>query len=283
MALLIADSGSSKTDWCLIRQDGSTVQYQTTGINPFIRTEEECIQILTTELPIDNPLEVSEVIFYGAGIKNKEKSDFVNGILQRHFIHAHIESHSDLLGAARALCEDKEGVVCILGTGSNSCFYDGEKLHTHHPSLGFILGDEGSGTHMGRKVLRHYFYQTFDSDLSVAFENKYGKELVPILDRIYKGSAPNQYLASFAEFLAEHRGHYMIENIIEDSLVAFHQNHILKYREAWLYPIHFIGSVAYTFQDKIRELQMEYGLTTGMILKSPMSQLVKYHSSALAQ
>lgn len=282
MALLIADSGSSKTDWCLIRQDGSTAQYHTTGINPFIRTEQECIDILTKELPIANTDEVSEVIFYGAGIKNKDKADFVNGIIQRHFQRAAVQSHSDLLGAARAACEDHEGVVCILGTGSNSCYYDGSQLHTHHPSLGFILGDEGSGTHLGRKVLRYFFYQTFDSDLSVAFENKYGKELVPILDRIYKGSAPNQYLASFAEFLAEHRGHYMVENIIEDSLVAFHENHILKYREAWQNPIHFVGSIAYEFQDKIRELQADYGLTTGRIIRTPMPELIKYHSSAVA-
>lgn len=279
MSLLIADSGSSKTDWCLISPDGEIRRYQTTGINPFIRTEEECIHILNRELPIEQTQDISEVIFYGAGIKNREKAEFVSSILRRHFEQAQVSSHSDLLGAARALCEDDEGVVGILGTGSNSCFYDGQHLSSHHPSLGYILGDEGSGTHMGKKVLRYYFYQTFDPELSVAFETKYGKDLVPILERIYRGSTPNQYLAGFAEFLAEHRGHYMIENIIEDCLVAFHENHILKYREAWQTPVHFIGSIAYEFQDKIKELHNEYGLTTGKIIKSPMEHLIGYHKA----
>src|SRR5690606_30511990 len=154
-------------------------------------------------------------------------------ILRRHFQNAHVSAYSELRGAARASGVYEEGVVGILGTGSNACLYDGQKLSTSDRYLGYILGDEGSGTHMGKKVLQYYFYQTFDPELSVAFEKKYGKDLVPILERIYRGSTPNQYLAGFAEFLAEHRGHYMIENIIEDCLVAFHENHILKYREAW--------------------------------------------------
>lgn len=277
MSLLIADSGSSKTEWCLINADGSTETAFTTGINPFIRTQQECQDILHRELQLKEPDEVSEIVFYGAGIKNQDKADFVSGVLRQHFRNATIEAHSDLLGAARALCENDCGVVGILGTGSNSCYYDGHSLKSHHPSLGYILGDEGAGTHLGKKVLRYYFYQTFDPELAVAFENKYGKDLAPILEQIYKGPAPNQYIASFAEFLADHRGHYMIENIIEDCFVEFHENHILKYREAWQTPIHFIGSIAYSFQDKIKELHNEYGLTTGRIIKSPMPSLVQYH------
>lgn len=277
MSLLIADSGSSKTDWCLIDPNGQISEYHTTGINPFIRTEEECVQILNKELNIEHPESISELVFYGAGIKNQEKASFVNQILAKKFTQADVSSHSDLLGAARALCENDEGLVAILGTGSNSCFYNGSELSSHHPSLGYILGDEGSGTHMGKKVLQYYFYQTFDPELAVAFEQKHGRDIVPILDQIYRGAAPNKYLASFTEFLSEHRGHYMVENIIEDSLVEFHENHILKYREAWNYPLHFIGSVAYAFQDKIKELHYEYGLQTGKIIKSPMEGLIAYH------
>lgn len=279
MSLIIADSGSSKTDWCLIDPEGKEQRFTTTGLNPFIRTAAECFQILEEELALEQREKVAEVIFYGAGIKNEEKANFVNDILKSYFTNASVHSYSDLLGAARALCENNEGLVAILGTGSNSCFYDGNGLRSHHPSLGYILGDEGSGTHMGKKVLQYYFYQTLDPELMIAFEQKYGNNLVAILDKIYKGPAANKYLASFAAFLAEHRGHYMVENIIEDALVAFHENHLLKYREAWNYPIHFIGSIAYTFQDKIKELHFEYGLTTGKIIKSPMENLIHYHKA----
>lgn len=279
MALLIADSGSTKTEWVLIDPDGQQLVYHTAGINPFIKTEEEVCHILEYELSDIDKSIVSDIVFYGAGIKNEGKAAFVCSILKKSFPKSSITAYSDLVGAARALCGDDKGLCGILGTGSNCCYYDGEEIHIHHPSLGYILGDEGSGTHLGKLVLQHYFYQTFEPELQVAFENKYGNDIIVILDRIYKGQAPNQYLASFATFLADHRGHYMIENIIEDCFVAYHEKHILKYREAWQHPIHFIGSVAYEFQDVLKQLHVEYGLTTGNILKSPMEGLLKYHSN----
>jgi len=276
--VLIADSGSTKTHWCLM-QDGQIVkEFNTSGINPIILKAEQIQDLLSEELNeevLDS--DIDEIFFYGAGIKNQEIAHFMNVILKNHFGSQHIESYSDMLGACRALCQDAPGVCGILGTGSNSCYYDGQNIHFNHPSLGFILGDEGSGTYMGRKVIQHYFYQTFDPELSLAFEQKFGKDLIPILDRIYKGERPNQYLATFAGFLSEHRGHYMIENIIEDCLIDFHHQHILKYREAWQYPIHYIGSVAYHFKDVIENIHQEYGLSTGHIMNSPMDGLIQYH------
>lgn len=276
--ILIADSGSTKTHWCLLEDGNAIKHFQTSGINPIILRAEQIQDLLSEELNeevMDSDIE--EIYFYGAGIKNREIASFMSIILRNHFGSKHIESYSDMLGACRALCMDEPGVCGILGTGSNSCYYNGEAIHYHHPSLGYVLGDEGSGTHLGRKVLQYYFYQTFEPELALAFEQKYGSDVVPILDRIYKGERPNQYLASFSAFLSEQRGHYMIENIIEDCFVEFHENHILKYRESWQYPIHFIGSVAFHFRDVLESLHGEYGLTTGKILHSPMDGLINYH------
>lgn len=280
--ILIADSGSTKTHWCLMIEGQVIKHIQTSGINPIILRAEQIQDLLSEELNEELlDTDIDHIYFYGAGIKNKQIASFMTTILKNHFGQVHIEAYSDMLGACRALCMDAPGVCGILGTGSNSCYYNGHDIHYHHPSLGYILGDEGSGTQMGKKVIQHYFYHTFDPELALAFEQKYGSDVVPILDKIYKGERPNQYLATFAGFLSDHRGHYMVENIIEDCLMDFHEHHILKYRESWQHPIHFIGSVAYHFRDVIENLHLEFGLTTGKILHSPMDGLINYHQPIL--
>jgi len=281
-SILIADSGSTKTDWCLISAGKKARHYQTSGLNPFFRTHEDCINIMSTELKLKPGKEqIAQVVFYGAGIKDKSKVHIIEKALKQHFGISTVSAHSDMLGAARATCGDDRGICGILGTGSNSCYYNGAKISVQNPSLGFIIGDEGSGTYMGKRVLQYYFYNTFDHDLKAAFENKYGNNLTDILEKVYKGQAPNRYLASFTQFLIEQRGHYMIENIIEDALIDFYQRHILKYRESWKYPIHFVGTVAYEFRDIITSLHEQYGLETGKILKAPMDGLLRFHKKDL--
>lgn len=285
MTTLIADSGSTKTHWRWINDEGKYKDYFTSGINPFIRTEEECLALLEEELPKDECISnVDQLIFYGAGVKNDIKANEMIIMLRKYFTHSKVDALSDMLGAARALCGKEPGICGILGTGSNSCFYDGENISSNNPSLGYILGDEGSGTHLGKQVLRYYFYQTFDPELMIAFETKFGNNLTEILENIYKGKSPNKYIANFASFLVDHRGHYMIENIIEDCFTGYHENHILKYRGSWQFPVHFIGGVAYEFQDVIKSLHNDYGLTTGKIIQSPMDGLVAYHElNAMAE
>jgi len=281
-SILIADSGSTKTDWCLITKDRKPRHYQTAGLNPFFRTHEDCIDIMSSELKLKPEKEqVSAVVFYGAGVKDKSKIIFIEKALKQHFGIKSVSAHSDMLGAARATCGNDRGICGILGTGSNSCYYNGAKISIQNPSLGYIVGDEGSGTYLGKRVLQYYFYNTFDDDLKAAFENKYGNNLTEILEKIYGGQAPNRYLASFTQFLIEQRGHYMIENIIEDALIDFYQRHILKYRESWKYPIHFVGTVAYEFRDIIASLHEQYGLETGTILKAPMEGLLRFHKKDL--
>lgn len=277
-ALLIADSGSTKTAWCLIREGQEDLHFETRGINPFFCSENDCREILEKELDLNPEKQpVAELVFYGAGVKDEKKVEFLKGIFRDYFRTDKVEVHSDLLAAARATAGAERGVVCILGTGSNSGYFDGEVIRYKNPSLGYIVGDEGSGTFLGKKVLQYYFYNTFDDDLMGAFQQSYGSDLSEILDNIYTKPFGNRYLASFTQFLIDHRGHYMVENIIEDGMIEFHQKHILKYRESWKYPIHFCGTVAYAFKDVLMDLHGHYGLETGSILKNPARRLAEYH------
>ena len=181
------------------------------------------------------------------------------------------------MGASKALCGDKKGVACILGTGSNSCYFNGKKIINNSPGLGFILGDEGSGAYMGKKVVQYFLYNTFDPDLMDRFMAKYNTDSATILDAVYRQPLPNRYLASFVSFLIENRGHFMIENIIEDSFNDFFFTHICKYKESWTLPIHFTGSVAFGFKDVLKQMCQSYELELGNVLKQPMDGLIKYH------
>lgn len=280
MYTLIADSGSTKTDWCIITGKNLSPVLKTDGMNPFLCTEDDCYNILNSEKKLSKLIgQVDKINFYGAGQKGIANKKLIEKVLKNHFQTKTVEVHSDMLGAAIALCGDEKGVCCILGTGSNSGFYNGKKITTQTPSLGYIAGDEGSGAFLGKKVLQYYYYNTFDDELSEAFLDKYGGNLEDVLDNIYNKPFANRYLASFALFLSEHRGHYMIENIIEDSFIEFHQKHILKYRESWKYPIHFVGSIAYAFKDVIMQLHSLYGLETGKIIKSPIKDLSTYFAN----
>ncbi len=184
----------------------------------------------------------------------------------------------DLMAAARSLCGHEKGIACILGTGANSCYYDGSKIIKNSPGLGYVLGDEGSGAYLGKKVLQYYLYNTFDEDLRARFDATYVTNTVEILESVYKKPLPNRYLAGFAKFLAENRGHYMIENILEDGLNDFFFTHLCKYRETWTLPVSFVGGVAFGFKDVLKELCSAYELELGKVLKNPMNGLVEYHS-----
>ncbi|HET8572775.1 MAG TPA: N-acetylglucosamine kinase [Edaphocola sp.] len=277
-AILIADSGSTKTDWCLIQSGKCRQRTKTGGMNPLLQTKEQVSKVLESELSIDEPYEaVGQVVFYGAGVKDAAAQEELRSVLSVHFKAAAIDIHSDLLAAARATCGYEKGVACILGTGSNSGYYNGKIIKHQNPSLGYIIGDEGGGAFLGKRVLQYYFYRTFDEELTGAFQQKYGDDLSSVLRKVYQEPFANRYLATFVQFLKEHRGHYMVENIIEDAFIDFHQRHILKYRESWNYPVHFCGAVAYEFKDVIESLHEQYGLETGNIVKAPMDGLCAYH------
>ena len=278
-SVLIADSGSTKTQWCLLTGNKKKM-ISTQGISPYFLNDETLGKILSDELlPQTGKIEIDEIFYYGTGCSNLVNISLVKRGLKKIYPGAAIKVDHDLLGAAKALCGDEKGIACILGTGSNSCYYNGKKVVKNSPGLGFILGDEGSGTYLGKKVLQYYLYNTFDAELMDKFKNKYPQTNSEILDNVYKTALPNRYLAGFVTFLIENRGHFMIENIIEDSINDFFFNHVYKYRESWTMPINFVGSVAYGFKDILAEMCKDYELKLGKVIKSPMDGLIKYHKA----
>jgi len=275
--ILIADSGSTKTEWCLLNGNKKT-KVITQGISPYFLTGEQVVEIINKELlPKLKKAAPDQVFFYGTGCSNPANVKMIRKSIQTVFSDADVKVDHDLAGAAKALCGDSKGIACILGTGSNSCYYNGKRIVKNSPGLGYVLGDEGSGTYLGRKVIQYYLYNTFDPDLMDRFNAKYQTNITEILDAVYKKPLPNRYLAGFAGFLAENRGHFMIENIIEDGFNDFFFNHIYKYRESWTLPIHFVGSIAWGFRDVLKEMCHSYELQLGRILQNPMDGLIKYH------
>lgn len=278
-SLLIAESGSTKTDWRLLQKSGKPVKFSTGGINPRLQTQDEIVELLGRELkwnPAKHP--VDAIAYYGAGVGSPDIQKELTSTLKEFFKIKKIDVTSDIIGAARGLCGDKSGIVSIIGTGSNSCYWNGKTIKDQQVSLGFIAGDEGSGNHMGKRVLQYYAYKTFDTELRLGFEMMFGDDIPTILRKLYKEPFPNRYLATFVELLANNRGHYMVENIIEDCLNDFFHHHILKYRQSWKLPLYFTGSVAHAFKDVIQTLCKQYELEMGKVEKSPLEGLVKFHS-----
>lgn len=278
--IIIAESGSTKTDWCHLRTGKKAAHYKTAGINPYLQSPEGIATMLDAELAWERGAEApEEVFFYGAGATGREGVASLKKLLVKTFGTKKVTVQGDMMAAARSLCGTQKGMVCILGTGSNSCYYDGKKIAANHPSLGYIAGDEGSGNHMGKRVLQYYAYNTFDAELRGQFEALFGADMDAIIAKLYSVPFPNRYLATFVQLLTTMRGHYMVENIVEDCLSDFFHHHILKYTQAWKEPIHFTGSIAHEFRDVLQSLCDQYELELGTIVQSPMAGLVKFHTS----
>ena len=275
---LIADSGATKAEWCLVI-GGRKKTIFTQGISPYFLNSLQIRDLLLKELcPKLKTSLVDEVYYYGTGCANPANARIVKKALRQIFPGSAIAVTHDLMASARALCGHQKGIACILGTGSNSCFYNGKKIVKNSPGIGYVLGDEGSGAYLGKKVIQYYLYKIFDEELRGKFDAKYKTTAVEILENVYKKPLPNRYLAGFTIFLVENRGHYMIENIIEDGLNDFFFIHLSKYRETWSLPISFVGGVAYGFKDVLQELCNAYEWDLGRVLKNPMPGLIDFHS-----
>jgi glucosamine kinase len=274
---LIADSGSTKAEWCLIGKDKKK-NILTKGISPYFLSAAEIRQLLEKDLRSKIKVQVDEIYFYGTGLFDPANARMMKKVLKQVFPGASVFADHDMMGAARALCGQEKGLACILGTGLNSCYYNGKKIVRSRPGLGYALGDEGSGAYLGKKVIQYYLYEIFDDELKYRFEEKYKPSRADILDHVYRRPFPNRYLATYALFLAENRGHYMIENILEDGLNDFFFYHLSKYPEIWKTPVNFVGGVAYGFRDVLKHLCDSYEFELGKVLKKPMSGLIEYHS-----
>lgn len=277
---LIADSGSTKTIWYLTNGQKHFI-YHTKGYNPFLLSTTEIQGSLKKDLfpQLENDLaQIEEVYFYGAGCGSTITQNRVKKLLQECFPLAEIHVHNDLLGTARAVCQHSAGLCCILGTGSNSCVFDGEKIIDNTVSLGYILGDEGSGNHIGKLLLQSFFYGKMPKDLALAFSSKYQLSRATFLDQLFNSDMPNQYLASFSLFCGEKIEHLFIQTIIKQAFDRFIQEHVLPFLKK--YPklaVHFSGSVAYVYQVLLKESLNVYNIPIGNIIKNPFPNLLNYH------
>ena len=274
---IIVDSGSTKSDWVFLADDGSEKRLKTMGFNPVFHDS----QTITTETQkafkdIDTEMSCT-IFFYGSGCWDQRRKQIIRDGLKAVFTHAKINVYHDLLGAARAACGHKAGITCILGTGSNSCHYDGKEVVDNVTSIGFMLGDEGSGTHLGKKLIRHYFYREIPHDLIDDLEKfiKGGKSQV--LDNVYGNPNANVYLASYTKFMSQHQGHPFIQRILYRSLSEFIDRHVRKYESHMRLPINFIGSVAYVFQENLKIILAERNMITGIFVKQPLDQMIAFH------
>ncbi len=276
---LIADSGSTKTAWKLIESPGKTKDIKTHGLNPFFRTGEEMFQELTSSLLPETGTNVQEIYFYGAGVVNQGKGNIVRNALARIYTKASIETHSDVLGAARALFGNQSGIACILGTGSNVCLYDGKEITGGVSPLGFILGDEGSGAVMGRKLLGDYFKEVMPPDLRDEFAKQYNLTWEEALNRVYRNEKPNQFLAQFTPFLSKHENTAYCQKFLRRNFIEFFERNVSHIPNYTNYQIGFVGSVAFYFSRILNNLASDFGLTETTIIKDPIDGLAKYYNN----
>ena len=268
-SVLIADSGSTKTDWAW----GSN-RIHTQGLNPFHQDEDTIRSILRNELlPNVSPAEVLTIQFYGSGVR-PELEEKMQRLLQEVFPKAtHIEAHGDLLGAARALCGQKEGIACILGTGSNSCLYDGQNIIKNTPPMGYVLGDEGSGAVLGIRFLNALYKNRLSDQMRVAFETYAEMSMPQIIARVYRQPMANRWLASLSAFIHQHLDDPAVNAIVEQNFIDFIRHNIAPYQRKDL-PISAVGSIAYYYQEQLSRAANHEGYTLGLIMRSPLDSLI---------
>ena len=276
--ILIADSGSTKTDWILVGKDKNQSRYNTIGLNPyFIDSEGIYDSLVTTLLPQIGETKVKTVYFYGAGCSTPEKKIIVHKALSKCFPYSKVAVEHDLLGAARALLGNKSGFAAIIGTGSNTGIYNGIEIEKNIDSLGYILGDEGSGSYIGKKIVNDYMRGYLPLELHNKFMLTYKLSNKNIFDCLYNEPAPNRFLAGFCKFAHEHKAHAHIKQIVSDSFKDFFKNLVSKYPNFEKQSFNCVGSVGYIFKDVVKEVANSYSMELGKIIASPIIDLANYH------
>jgi N-acetylglucosamine kinase-like BadF-type ATPase len=277
--IIIADGGSTKTNWCLLNKEGKKIYFNTEGYNPYFADTEYIYQSLNSNLPEDLEKDaVKEVNYYGAGVHNEEKALIVEKAIQRVFTNAKVNVGHDLLAAARALLGTGSGFAAILGTGTNTCIYDGKDLAHHIDSLAFILGDEGSGCYIGKKLLGDYVRGYMPEAVKESFWNTYKLTNDDIMEAVYVKPFANRFCASFSKFVYDNNVNIeYTRNLVKTSFEDFFRNIVSHYPDYQKYSFNCIGSVGYNFRNVLEEVAQEYGMQVGKIVRSPIDDLVKYH------
>lgn len=278
--ILIADSGSTKTDWCVVENGVPLQEIFTKGTNPFFQSEEEISnEIATALLPQLKTSELDAVYFYGAGCGFPDKIGMMHRAITKHLkVKGEVEVNTDMLAAAHALCGHEPGIACIIGTGSNSCYYDGKNIVTNVSPLGFILGDEGSGACLGKLLVGDILKNQMTPELKEKFLKQFDMTPADIIDRVYRKPFPNRFLASLSPFLAQNLDEPCVRTLVLNSFKAFLKRNVMQY-DYQHSKVHFIGSVAFHYKEILAEAAEEMGIQVGTIIKSPMEGLMKYHKN----
>lgn len=277
---LIADSGSTKVDWRAIKDDGYIVEISTEGINPVFITPEEIVKILSQKLlPVIGP-GVKNVYFYGAGVVSPQLIATLSESFKKVFPESETFAASDVLAAARALCGHNPGIACIMGTGSNSCFYDGENIAKNVRAGGFILGDEASGGVLGKKLISDFIKGLLPAHIQAEFDKRYDLDYMKVVEKVYKQPMPSRFLASFAPFINEFIADPYMENLVNTSFDEFFKRNISQY-DYKNHTVNFVGSIAFYFKDKLVAAAERNGMKVGRVLKTPIEGLVEYHKGII--
>ncbi len=277
--IAIVDGGSTKCDWVILDSSGKVVlKTETAGFNPNVIQKE----LIASELRKNPKLtdlsgSMQKIFFYGSGCGTESNRQIVKDEFQKVFDAAHITVKEDMTAAAYSAYRGKPAIICILGTGSNSCYFDGENVRLDLPSLGFLIGDEGSGSALGKQLLRRYFMKKLPADLSDKFEDAYSLSIEDALKNMYHNPRANAYLAEFNKFVVEHKAHPYFQNMVFDEMKNYLDYQVLQYEEAKQSEINFIGSIAFYYEDILRAAAAEFNLNIGHIVQKPIESLVDYH------
>lgn len=274
--ILVADSGSSKTDWMGYSLN-EPIRFNTQGINPYFLNAQDIFKLFSRKKDLGfNPDDVKEIYFFGAGCSSPDKHEVISNGLSLFFTKAFISVEHDLLGSAYATCGEKEGLTCILGTGSNISYYNGINVLPSKHGLGYVLGDEGSGTHFGKKLITSYLYGYMPKELGVLFAAEYKIDKETVINNVYQNPFPNTYLASMSKFMINHTDHPFIAKILYDGFQEFVESNIKDYTNYQTMECHFVGSIAYFYQDILKEVCQANGVIVGKILQKPIEGIYNY-------
>lgn len=279
--ILIADSGGSKIDWRMLNHDGTIGQAHCAGFNPYYQPVSDLRKnIEEVLLPVINE-PVTKIFYYGAGLSSEKNIETIQLAFASYFADAKIEVGWDLLAAARALCGNEPGIACILGTGSNSCLYDGKAIIGNVANLGWILADEGSGTDMGKRLVVDCFREKMPKTLTAQFHNRFPWSREEVLEKVYQGEKPSAFLASFSKFIFQHLKEPYCYQLVYRCFADFYENNIMKYEDYATLKVHFTGSIAFYFSDVLRQVANDKGITVKNILEGPIAGLALYHQKDL--
>lgn len=276
--ILVADSGSTKTDWRLIKDKTEVLACSTMGFNPYFVDAALVLKELSASALSAKKEEVVQVFFYGAGCSSEEKKAFLTTIFAQFFTKATIVVEHDLLAAARAVCKNESGLVAILGTGANTCLYNGKDITHNIPALGYVLGDEGGGVHLGKLFIKKLLHGQLSNSVAADFNQTFPELAINIiLDKVYKQALPNRFLASFAQFILKHEDDVTVKPIIQQSFHEFFKQYIVLYPNYQQHPLHIVGSIGFYFQQHIVLIAKDYGVIIGKVVQQPINELVDFH------